>query len=977
MGNKQLSVVLFVFLCHELAFSSSTLPQLCNKDQSISLLKFKQTLTVDPYNPYNPYNASSSCGYLNHNPYPKTSTWNMSRDCCLWDGVICDEFTGHVIELDLSCSNLVGKFDSNSSLFQLSHLQKLNLSFNDFYPSEISPLFGRFSHLTHLDLSHSYFTGQIPSEISHLSKLQSLYLSGSELSVGPYNFKLLLQNLAQLRELDLTFVRISSTIPPNISSHIRTLSLDYTGLHGALPESIFHLPNLQVLNLGFNNQLSGYFPKTKWNSSASLRVLDLSEVNFYGDFLPESFGYLTSLQSLYLSSCNLSGPIPESLWNLTRIEYMDLHSNDLGGPIPLFISGLPNMKFLSLSSNNLNGEIPSWIYTLPSLTTLDLSYNYFSGPLEDFKSNSLEWIALGGNRLQGHLPMSIQNLVNLTELDLPSNNFSGNVDISLFSNLKQLNLLNLSHNSISIINDNNIKSTLPESLTKIYLSGCEVKELDFLRSAKNLVSLDLSNNNIEGKIPDWAWSNWMHSLAYLNLSHNMLTRIDHFLSFLQLDTLDLRSNFLQGSLPILPSSLIFFFISNNSLGGEIPSFFCNLTLLRVLDLARNNLTGAIPQCLGNLSYGLEVLDMQHNFLSGNLQTTFRVGSRLTSFNLHGNKLAGKIPKSLANCKELEVLDLGNNHLNDTFPMWLGTLPRLQVLSLRSNKLHGPIRASRTKNLFPRLQILDLSCNAFIAELPTSLFQHFKAMMRTNQTKKALGDEYYEDSVVVVTKGLELDVVRILSLYTTIDLSSNKFEGHIPCLLGDLIALRVLNLSHNRLQGDIPSSLGNLSLVETLDLKYNQLSGKIPKQLASLTYLEFLNLSHNHLQGCIPQGPQSHTFMSSSYEDNDGLRGFPVSEGCGNSRIPESSNTTRVLDEESTSEFLSDFWKAALIGYGSGLVIGLSISYIMLSARNPNWLSWIVEELEHKITMRRQKKQRGQTHYRRRRRRRRRRRNNGA
>ncbi|OIS96507.1 receptor-like protein 12 [Nicotiana attenuata] len=273
-------------------------------------------------------------------------------------------------------------------------------------------------------------------------------------------------------------------------------------------------------------------------------------------------------------------------------------------------------------------------------------------------------------------------------------------------------------------------------------------------------------------------------------------------------------------------------------------------------------------------------------------------------------------------------------------MWLGTLPQLQVLSLRSNKLHGPIRASRTKNyLFPHLQILDLSCNAFTA----------------------LGDGYYyEASVVVVTKGLEREVVRILSLYTTIDLSSNKFEGHIPSLLGDLIALRVLNLSHNRLQGDIPSSLGNLSLLE---IKYNQISGEIPKQLAS--YLEFLNLSHNHLQGCIPQGPQSHTFMSSSYEDNDGLRGFPVSEGCGNSRIPETSSTTRVLDEESTSEFLNNFWKAALMGYGSGLIIGLSIAYIMLSARNPNWLSWIVEELEHKITMRRRKKQRGQTHYRRR------------
>nr|XP_033511812.1 receptor-like protein 9DC3 [Nicotiana tomentosiformis] len=816
MGYKQLSVVLLVvFLYHELAFSSSTLPQLCNKDQSISLLKFKQMFTVDP-------SASHFCSDYGQNSYPKTSTWNMSSDCCLWDGVTCDEFTGHVIELDLSCSQLKGSLISKGLTFLLltSFLRK----------------------------SHLYLAGQIPSEISHLSKLQSLYLLGNALSLGPHNFKLLLQNLTQLRELDLSEVSISSTIPLNISYHITTLTLEYTGLHEALPE----------ISIIFN-----------------IKVLFLSEVNFSGDFLPESLVYLTSFLGLNLNFCNLSGPIPESLWNLTRIEYMDLRYNDFGGPIPLSISGLQNLEFLSLSNNNLNGEIPSWIYTLPSLTKLGLRDNHFSGQLEDFKSNSLINISLGGNQLQGHLPKSIQNLVNLTRLHLSSNNFSGNVDVSFFSNLKQLD------------------------------------------------SLDLSYNN-------------------------------------------LRSNFLQGSLPILPSSLSNLFISNNSLSGKIPSSFCNLTSLTVLDLARNNLKGAIPQCLGNLSDYLQVLDMQHNSLSGNLQTTFRVGSRLTSFNLHGNKLEGKIPKSLANCKELEVLDLGKNNLNDTFPMWLGTLPKLQVLSLRSNKLHGPIRASRAKNLFPHLQILDLSCNAFTAELPTSLFHHLKAMMRIDQTMEPPSDDrYYEDSVTVVTKGLELEVVRILYLYTTMDLSNNKFEGQIPSIMGDLIALRVLNLSHNGLQGHIPKLLGNLSVVESLDLSFNQLSGEIPQQLDSVTSLTFLNLSHNHLQGCIPQGPQFHTFDNNSYEGNDGLRGFPVSEGCGSSRMPKTNNTTRVLDEESTSQFLNDFWKATLMGYGSGLIIGLSIAYIMLSARNPNWLSWIVEELEHKITMRRRKKQRGQRHYRRR------------
>ncbi|PHT66925.1 hypothetical protein T459_31350, partial [Capsicum annuum] len=382
------------------------------------------------------------------------------------------------------------------------------------------------------------------------------------------------------------------------------------------------------------------------------------------------------------------------------------------------------------------------------------------------------------------------------------------------------------------------------------------------------------------------------------------------------ETIDLRSNLLQGSLPVPPNTSSIFFISQNNLSGEIPSSVCNSTSLQILDLSRNNLSGEIPQCLGNIT-GLEVLDMWHNNLSGNLPRAFSNGCSLTSLNLHGNKLEGKIPRSLSHCKELQVLDLGDNHLIDTFPMWLGTLPKLQVLSLRSNELHCSIRTSTIENMFPNLRMLDLSSNAFTENVPKSLFQHLKAMRTIDPSKMEPSNGYYQDTVAVVTKGLELEVVRILSLYTTVDLSNNKFEGHIPSIVGDLVALRALNLSHNGLEGHIPPALGNLSVVESLDLSGNHLVGEIPVQFSSLTYLEVFNLSHNHLEGCIPQGNQFATFENSSYEGNDGLRGFPVSKGCGDDHV---SNTVSELDDqeddqEGDSEFLNDFRKAALMGYG--------------------------------------------------------------
>ncbi|PHT48254.1 hypothetical protein CQW23_12462 [Capsicum baccatum] len=91
---------------------------------------------------------------------------------------------------------------------------------------------------------------------------------------------MLLQNLTQLRELHLSGVNISSTIPLNSSSHLTTIGLRRTGLYRIIRESIFNLPNLETLDLSCNDQLNGYFPATKWNSSASLKEFDLIGVNF-------------------------------------------------------------------------------------------------------------------------------------------------------------------------------------------------------------------------------------------------------------------------------------------------------------------------------------------------------------------------------------------------------------------------------------------------------------------------------------------------------------------------------------------------------------------------------------------------------------------------------------------------------------------------------------------------------------------------
>ncbi|KAH0681760.1 hypothetical protein KY289_019512 [Solanum tuberosum] len=385
-------------------------------------------------------------------------------------------------------------------------------------------------------------------------------------------------------------------------------------------------------------------------------------------------------------------------------------------------------------------------------------------------------------------------------------------------------------------------------------------------------------------------------------------------------------------------------------------------VLKLLPLYKPHSFGSSRECSArNIAYIFVLFDqvislgiLSDNFLSGEVSSDLITNrTELIALQLQNNYLT----------------DLGDNHFTDTFSVWLGNLSELKVLSLRSNKFHGLIRMSRIENMFPKLRIIDLSYNAFSGNLPTSMFQHLKAMMRVDQTMKApiyLGVySYCHDSMTVATKGRELELVRILTTYTTIDLSSNRFVGNIPSIMGEPIALRVLNLSHNRLQDHIPPSLRNLSVLESLGLSVNHLSGEIPQQLASLTSPEFLNLSYNYLQGCIHQGPQFSTFQNNSYEGNVGLHGFPISDGCGNDRVSETNYTVSSLeDQESNSEFLNDFWKAALMGYGSGLCIGMSIIYFMITG-NPRWLARIIEQLEHKFIMQMRKKQQGQRNYRRR------------
>ncbi|KAJ9678799.1 hypothetical protein PVL29_020865 [Vitis rotundifolia] len=906
------------------ANSSSFMQQpLCHDSESSALLQFKQSFLID--------------GHASDDPsaYPKVAMWKShgegegeGSNCCSWDGVECDRETGHVIGLHLASSCLYGSINSSSTLFSLVHLRRLDLSDNNFNYSEIPFGVGQISRLRSLDLSNARFSGQIPSELLALSKLVFLDLSANPmLQLQKPGLRNLVQNLTHLKALQLSEVNISSTIPHELAnlSSLTTLFLRECGLHGEFPINIFQLPSLKFLSVRYNPDLIGYLPE--FQETSPLKMLCLAGTSF-SDELPTSIGRLGSLTELDISSCNFTGLVPSPLGHLPQLSYLDLSNNSFSGQIPSFMANLTQLTILTLADNQLSGQIPSWLMNLTQLTVLDL----------------------GRNNLEGGIPSSLFELVNLQFLSVQGNSLNGTVELNMLLKLKNLISFQLSDNKLSLLGYTRTNVTLPK-FKILGLSSCNLTEFpDFLRNQDELEVLFLSRNKIHGLIPKWMWNTSQENLEALFLSGNLLTGFDQHpvvLPWSRLSILQLDSNMLQGPLPIPPPSTIKYSVSRNKLTGEISSLICNMSSLTFLDLSSNNLSGRIPQCLANLSKSLSVLDLGRNSLDGPIPQTCTVPNNLRVINLGENQFQGQIPRSFANCIMLEHLVLGNNQIDDIFPFWLGALPQLQVLILRSNRFHGAIGSWHSNFRFAKLRIVDLSDNKFIGDLPSEYFQNWDAMkltdiandlryMQARPKFQIPGYRWtmpYMYSMTMTNRGMQRFYEKIPDVFIAIDFSGNNFKGQIPTSIGNLNGLHLLNLGDNNLTGHIPSSLGDLTQLESLDLSQNQLSGEISLQLTEITFLAFFNVSHNHLTGPIPQGKQFSTFSNASFDGNPGLCGSPLSRACGSSEAsPPTSSSSK---QGSTSEF---DWKFVLMGYGSGLVIGVSMGYCLTSWKH----EWFVK-----------------------------------
>ncbi|KAL1189945.1 Receptor-like protein 32 [Cardamine amara subsp. amara] len=741
------------------------------------------------------------------------------------------------------------------------------------------------------------------------------------------------------------------------------LNLGYSCLHGQLnsKSAIFMLENLRSLNL-IGNNFSGEIPSSLGNLS-HLTTLYLSSNNFSGK-IPSSLGNLSNLTTLVLSDNNFDGEIPSSLGRLKQLVRLEVAYNKFSGNFPIILGNLTNLSYLSISNNHFVGTLPpnissslpnlegfyanhntftgtppSSLFTIPSLIFIDLADNQLNGTLEfgniSSSSNSkLGSLWLGNNNFSGPIPKSISKLVNLTAIDLSHYNTQGPVDFSIFSHLKSLRFLYLSHlNTTTTFDLNAILSCCSKSLVILDLSGnhvsatkksssvsdpplliefnlsrCGLTEFPgILRTQNEMRFFDISNNKIKGQVPGWLWT--FPDLTYVDISRNTFTSFE----------ISTKPGAMQPSMSYLRGT-------NNNFTGEVPSFICAFCSLLILDLSNNKFNGSIPPCLGNFSSTLQVLNLRKNRLCGGLPEN--ISASLQSLDIGHNHLMGKLPRSLVRISSLQVLNVESNKINDTFPFWLSSLQELQVLVLRSNAFQGPMIHQAG---FPKLRIIDISSNHFSGTLPSDCFATWTSMFSLGKNEDQsngayMGTGYYSDSMVLMNKGVEMELVRILKIYTAIDFSGNKFQGQIPTSIGLLKELHVLNMSNNAFTGNIPSSMANMVELESLDVSLNKLSGDIPQELGKLSYLAYMNFSYNQLVGLVPGGTQFLTQPCSSFEDNPGLYGPTLDQVC----VDIHGKTHQSLTsepEEDEEEVIS--WIAAAIGFIPGIAIGLMMGYIFV------------------------------------------------
>ncbi|PWZ23290.1 Receptor-like protein 12 [Zea mays] len=840
----------------------------CHPDHAAALLQLKRSFLFD-------YSTTT------------LASWEAGTDCCLWEGVGCDSVSGHVTVLDLGGRGLYS-YSLDGALFNLTSLQRLDLSKNDFGGSPIPAAgFERLSVLTHLNLSYAGFYGHIPVVIGKLPSLISLDISsihnidGAEIDTlynlfDSYNllvlqepsFETLLSNLTNLRELYLDGVDISSSgredwgrtlgkYVPHLQvlsmeecrlvgpihryflrlRSIEVINLKMNGISGVVPEFFANFLNLRVLQLSFNN-LRGTFPP-KIFQLKNLAVLDVSNNDQLSGLIPK-FLHGSSLETLNLQDTLFSGVTLSYLGNLTSLTDLGIDGRSISMEPPyFFVNKLEHVSTLRLSSVNFSFEARSnfsWIGDLQSLKTLKISDCYSTKTMPSWIGNltSLRSLDIRYCGSIGPIPQLIDNLTTLEYLTISDCAFTGQLPSSV-GNLENLRFLQISYNYQGLSGP--ITPTIGHlnKLTVLILRDCSFSGRipNTIANMTKLIFVDLSQNDLVDR-----------PICHINLTSYILPNS-------HLEFLDLSSNRIQGQIPI-PNMLTMesnyeqvLDYSNNSFTSVMLNFTLYLSQTVYLKLSDNYIAGYIPPSLCNLTY-LKVLDLANNDFRGKVPSCLIEDVNLNILNLRGNRFEGELTyKNYSSQCDLQTIDINGNNIQGQLPKALSQCTDLEVLDVGYNNIVD-VFPSWLGNL-SNLRVLVLRSNQFYGTLDDPFtsgnFQGYFLGIQIIDIALNNFSGYVKPQWFKMFKSMREknnNTGQILG-----HSASNQYyqdtvaitvKGNYVSIDRILTALTAMDLSNNKLNGTIPDLVGNLVILHLLNMSHNAFTGNIPLQLGRMSQL---------------------------------------------------------------------------------------------------------------------------------------------